>query len=78
MFILKNNNNNDVPVIGGGIDRLGCPWTGGSLDPAGAHDYHVRANAKPYTVCCLQTEQIESKNHKSISSVVENCTKLTL
>ena len=60
----------DVPVIGGGIGRLGQPWMGGSLDPRD-HDYHLRANAKPYSVCCLPTEQMDSKNHKSISSGVE-------
>ena len=66
----------DAPVIGGGIGILGRPWTGGSLDPRD-HDYHFCANAKLYTVCCLRTEQMESKNHKSISSGVETCTKLT-
>ena len=66
----------DIPVIGGGIDRLGRPWTGGILDP-GAHDYHLRANAKPRSVSSLRSQEMEIKNHKSISSGVENCTKLT-
>ena len=66
----------EVPTIGGGIDRMGRPWTGGSLDLKD-HDYHLGANAKPYNVCCIRTEEQEQANHKSISKGVENCTKLT-
>ena len=74
MVVLFNNQRAvDVPVIGGGIDRLSRPWT--SLDPRD-RDYHLRANAKPYSVCCLRTQQMESKNHRLILSGVENCTKL--
>ena len=29
----------EIPDIGAGIDRMGGPWTGGSLDPKD-HDYH--------------------------------------
>ena len=65
----------DRPAIGGGIDRHGCPWRGGSLDPS-AHGYHSQANAKPHTVCCLRTDDMETKNHKTISSGVKNCPKL--
>ena len=36
----------EVPAIGDGIDKMGRPWTGGSLDPKD-HDYHLGANAKP-------------------------------
>ena len=67
----------EVPAISGGIDRMGRPWTGGSLDPKD-HDYHLGTNAKAYTVCCLCTQNQEQGNHKSISKGVENCTKLTL
>ena len=66
----------EAPAIGGGIDRMSRPWTGGSLDPKD-HDYHLDTNAKVYTVCCLRTQNQEQGNHKSISKGVENCTKLT-
>ena len=66
----------DIPAIDGGIDRMGRPWTGGSLDPKD-HNYHLGANAKAYTVCCLRTQTQEQVNHKSISKGVENCAKLT-
>ena len=44
------------PAIGGGLDRHGRPWTGGSLDPSDK-DYHLGRNAKPASVCCLRTEK---------------------
>ena len=66
----------DIPAIGGKIDRMGHPWTVGSLDPKD-HNYHLGMNAKAYTVCCLCTQNQEQGNHKSISKGVENCTKLT-
>ena len=46
------------PAIGGGIDRYGRPWTGGSLDPSDK-DYHLGRNAKPASVCCLRTDKHE-------------------
>ena len=64
------------PAIGGGLDRHGRPWTGGSLDPSDK-DYHLGRNAKPASVCCLRTEKQEANNHKSILKGVLNCPKLT-
>ena len=64
------------PAIGGGLDRYGRPWTGGSLDPSDK-DYHLGRNAKPASVCCLRTEKQEANNHKSILKGVLNCPKLT-
>ena len=46
------------PAVGGGIDWRGRPWTGGSIDPKD-NDYHLGANAKPHTLCCLRTEKQE-------------------
>ena len=66
----------DIPAIGGGIDRMGRPWMGGSLDPQD-YNYHLGANAKAYTVCYLCTQTQEQVNHKSISKGVKNCAKLT-